>query len=56
MYHAKCQSELCDETYVGESGRGIAGRVKDHDGRDHKSFILKHSFETGHICMKNSGF
>ena len=48
MYHAKCPSESCDENYIGESGRRIAERVKDHNGRDHKSHILKDSLETGH--------
>ena len=48
VYHAKCPSELCDENYIGESGRRIAERVKDHNGRDHKSHILKDSLETGH--------
>ena len=24
VFHAKCPSELCDENYVGESGRHIA--------------------------------
>ena len=68
MYHAKCPSELCDENYVGESGRRIAERekerererererVKDRNGRDHKWHILKHSLETGHKCVKTSDF
>ena len=48
VYHAKCPIEFCDENYIGESGRRIAERVKDHNGRDHKSHILKHSLEIGH--------
>ena len=52
VYHAKCPSELCDENYIGESGRRIAETVKDHHGRDHKSHILKHSLETGHEHVK----
>ena len=43
MYHATCPSELYDENYIGETCRPIAERVKDHNGRDHKSHILKHS-------------
>ena len=43
MYHEKCPSELCDKNYIGGSGQGILERVKDHNGRDHKSHILKHS-------------
>ena len=39
VYHANCPSELCDKNYIGESHRHIAERVKDHNGRDHKSHI-----------------
>ena len=56
MYHAKCPSELCDENDIGESGRRIAERVKNHNGTDHKSHILKHSLETGHEHVKSSDF
>ena len=52
VYHAKCPSQLCDKYYVGESGRRIAERIKDHNGRDHKSHILKHSLETEHERVK----
>ena len=56
VYHAKCPSELCDKNYIGESGRRIAERVKDHNGRDYKSHILKHSLETGHGHVISSDF
>ena len=56
VYHAKCPSELCGENYVGESGRRTAERVKDHNRRDNKSHILKHSLETGHERVKSSDF
>ena len=56
VYHAKCPSQLRDKYYVGESGRRIAERVKDHNGRDHKSRILKHPLENGHERVKISDF
>ena len=56
MYHAKCPSEFCDKYYIGESGRRITKRAKDHNGRDHKSHILKHSHETGHGHVISSDF
>ena len=31
MYHAKCPRELCDENYVGESGRRIAERERKRE-------------------------
>ena len=30
VYHAKCPTEFCDKNHIGESGRHIAERVKDH--------------------------
>ena len=56
VYHAKCPSELCDENYIGECGRRMAERVKDHNRRDHKSYILKHSLETGHEHVISRNF
>ena len=56
VYHSKCPSELCDKNYIDESGRCIAERVKDHNGRDHKSHILKHSLETEYEHVTSSDF
>ena len=56
MSYTKFHSELCDENYVGESGRHIVERIKDPNGRDHKSHILKHSLETGQERVKSSDF
>ena len=56
VHHAKCPSELCGKNYIGKSGRRIAERVKDHNGKDHKSYILKHSFETGHENVTSPDF
>ena len=54
--HAKCLSKLCDEDYIGESGRRITKQVKDHNRRDCKSHILKHSLESGHEHVASFGF
>ena len=56
MSYTKFHSELCDENYVSESGRHIVERIKDHNGRDHESHILKHSLETGQERVKSSDF
>ena len=42
--------------YIGESGRRIVVRVKDHNGKNHKSYISKHSLETGHESVTSSDF
>ena len=58
VYHAKCPIELSDENYIVQSGRHITERVKVkyHNGREHKSHILKHSLGTGHEHVKISDF
>ena len=48
VYYADYPNEKCRENYTGESGRRISERIKDHNGRDLKSHILRHSVESGH--------
>ena len=43
VYHAKCHD--CDDNYIEEVGRRLGEHVCDHSGKDHKSHMLKHSFE-----------
>ena len=56
VFHAKCPSELCHINYIVESDTRITERIKDHNGRDHKLHILKHSLETGHEHVTSSDF
>ena len=37
----KCSAENRPDDNIGESARRVTGRVKDHCGRDTKSYILK---------------
>ena len=46
VYYADCRNGKCREYYIGESGRRISGRIKDDNGRDLKSHILRHSVES----------
>ena len=39
-----------------ESGRRISERIKDHNGRDLKSHILRHSVESGHANVSYEDF
>ena len=34
IYHVKCPEESCTDDYIGEFGRRVIERVKDHNGRD----------------------
>ena len=47
VYYAGCSNEKCRENYIDESGRRIPERIKDHNGQDLKSHILKYSVEFG---------
>lgn len=43
MYHANFPT--CDDNYIEAVRRRLGGRVCDHSGKDHKSQMLKHSYE-----------
>ena len=42
MHHISCPKESC-EVYIGESGRRIVERIKDHGGRDNRSQEKSHT-------------
>ena len=51
-----CATERCNEDYVGECTRRLYERVKDHNGRDHSSHLVKHAVETGHLPLDTANF
>ena len=55
-YYADCPNMKCRENYIGESGRRISERLKDHNGRDLKSNILGYSLECRHLNVSYDGF
>ena len=42
-YYVECPEEICNENYVGKTGRRLSERVIDHNGRDKNSQISKRS-------------
>ena len=48
LYKVNCPNEECNNTYIGETGKRILERVKDHNGRDHNSHVLKQAIEYEH--------
>ena len=52
VYYADCANEKYRESYISESGHRISERIKDHNGRDLKSHILRHSIESGHANVQ----
>ena len=49
MYRLVCATENCNEDYVVECARRLYKRVKDHNGCNHLSHLVKHAGETGHL-------
>ena len=43
IYLVTCPEDNCSENYIGESGCRISERIIDHNCRDQKSHIFKHS-------------
>ena len=56
IYIPVCETERCNEGYVGECTRRLCERVKDHKGRDHSSHLVKHVVETGHLPVDTANF
>ena len=55
IYHSVCNNDNCNDYYIGEIARRFIERVKDHNGRDKSSNLVKHSIESGHnpVCQGN---
>ena len=55
IYHSVCNNDNCTDYYIGESARRFIERVKDHNGRDKSSNLVKYSIESGHdpVCHGN---
>ena len=56
VYDAACPEPGCVEVYIGETARRLNERVIDHNGRDKKSHLYKHSQESNHLCVTLSEF
>ena len=48
VYYNECPEEQCNEDYIGQTGRRIIERIRDHAGKDSNSYVCKHCIETGH--------
>ena len=56
IYHVKCPEELCTDHCIGEPGRRVVERVKDHNTRDKSSHMLRHSIEKNHTEVTMNDF
>ena len=48
IYHVNCPITTCEDKYNSETARLIHDRIKDQNGRHHKSHMLKRSIEKHH--------
>ena len=56
VYYVKCTEPACRDNYLGETGRRIIERIKDHSGSDHASHMVKHNIETSHNDVNTANF
>ena len=56
IYLRKCPETTCNDNYIGEAKRRIFERVKDHNGRDFNSQLLKHALENNHQHVSEKDF
>ena len=59
MCHAICPITTCEENYISETARHRHERIKDHNGRDHKSHIKSHiiiAFKKRHDNVAQENF
>ena len=48
VYLGTCPETTYNDNYIGEAKHQIFERVKDHNDRDIKSHLLKHTLESNH--------
>ena len=56
IYLGTCLETTCNDNYIGEAKRQIVERVKDHNGRDFNSHVLKHALENNHQHVSEKDF
>ena len=56
IYHVKCPEESYTDGSIGESGRRVIEHVKDHNGREKSSHLLRHSVVKNHTEVLVNNF
>ena len=56
IYYTEYPENDCMENYAGEIGRRLQERVDEHAGKDNKSHVLKHTYESGHKAVSINDF
>ena len=56
IYRSVCTTESYNEYYVGKCARKLYEHVKDHNGGNHSSHLVKQTGETGHLPVDIANF
>ena len=56
IYFTECPENDCMENYVGEMEIRLQERFDEHGGKDNKSHVLIHTYESGHKAVSIIGF
>ena len=56
VYFSCCPNVNCNETYEGETDRGIKEHIMDHNKEDKNSHLLKHARESQHTHVWRDDF
>ena len=55
-YHGKCPEVDCLDNYIGEALRRVSETIIDHNGRDRKLHLFRHSVEHNHKNVERQDF
>ena len=56
IYYVNCTKPSCRDDFIGETGRRIIERIKDHSGRDHALHMVKHKIEASYTAVNTANF
>ena len=55
-YLVQCPKNTCSETFLGETARILNERRMEHAGKNSKSHMFKHTFQSGHPFVSPNNF
>ena len=56
IYYTECPESTCSESYIGEVASRLQERVDEHTGKDSKSHMLQHKYQSGHTAVSIDNF
>lgn len=54
VYEINCPEKNCKAKYIGETGRRIDERIKEHSNPFGRSHVVEHTIKSGHLAISNS--